>query len=98
VVRVPGRSAGVFEKSARSLLAGEPGPADLADLDGDGALDLLAGSSGSSGELLRGVGDGTFEAWCQVGAPGEVRAVADMDRDGELDLVCGGEALLRGAS
>ena len=89
---------GVFEPSARSLLASEPARLDLADLDGDGALDLIAGSSGSSGELLHGAGDGTFEAWCQVGAPGEVRAVADMDRDGELELVCGGAALLRGAS
>jgi FG-GAP-like repeat len=89
---------GVFEKSVGSQLASEPHQLDLADLDGDGALDLLAGSSGAGGELLHGLGDGTFQPWCQVGALGEVRAVADMDRDGELDLVCGSAAMLRGAS
>lgn len=88
---------GEFGRCVRSPLAGKPEQLALADLDGDGTLDLFAGSSGPRGELLLGLGEGAFEPWCQVGPPGAVRAVADMDRDGQLDLVCDGAVLLRRA-
>ena len=58
----------------------------LADLNGDGKLDLLAGSSSVVGVLL-GKGDGTFAA--VVDYPGGIGSVAlgDLNGDGKLDLL-----------
>jgi hypothetical protein len=60
-----------------------------ADVNGDGAADLLVGDSGSVSVLL-GVGDGTFQpatAYPSGGNEGCWIAVADVNGDGKLDLV-----------
>lgn len=69
-----------------------------ADLDGDGALDLVAGNFAGTFALFRGEGGGKFApeaTWLQAG--GEAMAVdmhsdpmlVDWDKDGDLDLVSG---------
>ncbi len=61
----------------------------LADVDGDGALDLAVANQGSNTvSVLRGNGDGTFLPKQDVaaGAGPAYLAVADIDRDGKLDL------------
>jgi hypothetical protein len=67
----------------------------VADLDGDGALDvLLPGEHGA--ELLRGTGTGSFAAAELIGGPAAYGAsAADVDGDGDLDLFL---AALRGDS
>ncbi|MBI4600781.1 MAG: VCBS repeat-containing protein [Planctomycetes bacterium] len=75
-----------------------------ADLDGDGALDLLSTDSGSdSVAVLLGVGDGTFGAAKAHAAGSGARQseVADFDRDGKADIavlnnIAGNLSLLRG--
>jgi hypothetical protein len=71
---------------------GDTSALSLADLDGDGRLDLLAGTGNGSGSvyLLQGSGDGTFTDQAQpLNARGlETRALAlgDLDCDGASDL------------
>ncbi len=66
-----------------------PGQVELADVDGDGDLDMLAGDA-DDGLLVRlNAGDGTFGAAAAFG-PAELAysfAVADLDGDGELDVL-----------
>jgi hypothetical protein len=59
----------------------------LADLDGDGHLDLAAGN-GNEVEILAGSGDGGFQpaGTFVVGAAPDSIAVADLNGDGRLDL------------
>ncbi len=62
----------------------------LADLDGDGVLDLVARSGDAPAvQVRRGAGDGTFGDKAEYPLVGAVRAlaVADVDGDGVLDLV-----------
>ena len=68
---------------------GQSGTFNLADLSGDGFLDVVAANAlGLS--VLRGRGDGTFSREerlrIQLRAPGRPNDV-DMDADGDLDLV-----------
>ena len=75
-------------------LDGTPTALAVADLDGDGFLDVIvANTSGVSGNLslFRGKGNGTFQISQRVDFPGVIRpagiAVGDVDQDGMLDLV-----------
>jgi hypothetical protein len=84
-----------------------PKYAQLVDVDGDGVLDIVSANqestSGLDVSVLRGAGDGTFDAPQTYGAchkPHEVE-VADFDGDGVRDIAVacwGGDvvALLRG--
>jgi tetratricopeptide (TPR) repeat protein len=64
-----------------------PGAARLlaADLDNNGAADLIAATAGASRVLLAGAG-GSFSA-LKAAVPIGVQATADLDGDGRLDLI-----------
>jgi hypothetical protein len=70
----------------------------LADLNGDGQLDVVtgtfdpgAGNGSYQTDVLLGNGDGTFEAAQAVGPGGRSVGVADFNHDGKLDIVSVGE-------
>ena len=63
----------------------------VADMDGDGDLDLIEGAAGTSGVYLND-GTGVFAARVDLTAtPANTRSVAigDVDGDGDLDIVTG---------
>lgn len=88
------RSAPAFTLVTDTLLGLDVGrrsaPA-LADLNGDGAIDLVVGSE--SGETLVLWGSGTLDQFERAGSlalPGIAAPVfADLDGDGDLDLLAG---------
>lgn len=85
---------GAFAAPATATFAtgAEPHPAVLADLDGDGRLDLLVGCmTGHEVSVRRGVGDGTFTPLPALAVGGSVLGVAvgDLDGDGVPDVVAG---------
>jgi hypothetical protein len=64
---------------------------DISDLTGDGILDIVACSNGSSNiYILRGNGDGTFQEPQALGLGGDLRAgrlaVGDFNGDGSPDI------------
>lgn len=75
--------------------AGRAGPIQLADLNGDGHLDVLAASFEQPDvRVSLGHGDGTFTAApvASVLAPATAMAVADLDGDGAVDLAAPSDA------
>jgi hypothetical protein len=86
----------------------EPQALRVADIDADGAVDLLVSNSYTSGSIaqrearvsvLPGLGDGTFGAAEVVDRrfiDGSDVEVADIDGDGALDVVLGGAEVLFG--
>jgi hypothetical protein len=59
----------------------------VADMNHDGALDILVGDT-ASGTLLMGKGDGTFRLGIPIGASNAVFfAAGDFNKDGKMDLV-----------
>jgi hypothetical protein len=80
----------------RSFAAGNTTRAlAVADFNNDGKLDVITVNENKNLSLLRGNGDGSFQARTSIGLPGGkgARAVAveveDMNRDGKPDLVVG---------
>jgi hypothetical protein len=64
----------------------------LADMDGDGHLDLVAGNYGTESVVYLNDGDGTFDTITHtLGTSGNTIAVAvgDVDGDGDLDVAVG---------
>lgn len=78
---------------------------DLADLNGDGALDVVSVNTVSGSlVLLAGRGDGTFVSAGTIGTASRAQtpALADLDRDGRTDIAvptqCPGLSGLLGAT
>jgi len=82
-----GNGDGTFQAaSAIAMLpyaGGTGGQFAVADINGDGKLDIAAGLSGI---LLLGNGDGTFQTPLDLVAPGPGIVAADFNADGKMDL------------
>jgi len=88
-----GDGKGNFRKSARYRLGPASVAVAVADLDGDGHLDIVAINGGVKGngsvEVFFGKGDGTFKApkTYKLGAYPDFVATADLNGDHHPDLV-----------
>ena len=80
-----GHGDGTFANAGYFTTWGQPSSLILADVNGDGKLDLI--TSGSIANLLLGKGDGTFDAATQLGPGGGAALVTDLNHDGKLDAV-----------
>ncbi len=73
----------------------------VADLDGDGDLDVIAASAERC-LVLEGTEDGGFadrtQAWGLADAVGTSVSIADVDLDGRLDLLLGGRLFVQARS
>ena len=71
----------------------------VADLDGDGLPDIVAGRRGGGVALFRNRGGLRFDELTDGGLPADATAsaiaVADLDNDGDLDVVIAGPGILR---
>jgi hypothetical protein len=91
-----GKGDGAFQTPLSQVVAsGVMAPA-LADLNGDGTLDLMVLAGISFAGLLPGNGDGTFQApqYYSAGANSGSVAIADFNGDGKPDAVTAGGVLL----
>jgi hypothetical protein len=68
-----------------------PDAVAVADLNGDGRLDLVVGNRAGPGVVLLGNGDGTFQPAASYGAGLSSLAVGDFNGDSKLDLVGTGQ-------
>ena len=85
-----GTGDGTFDAAVSYAAGLASGSVAVADVDGDGNLDLVT-TGGTSVSVLPGRGDGTFEAPVSFPVEGSSKdvAVADFNEDGRLDLaVC----------
>ncbi|MFO8098951.1 MAG: VCBS repeat-containing protein, partial [Salinibacter sp.] len=83
---------GSFSEADAGLTDVEAGASSIADVDGDGAPDLLLSGNFATGLYLNN-GDGTFtEAGADlIEAQQSATAIADVDDDGHPDLLVAGE-------
>ena len=76
---------GGFGAPASYAIPQFPSDAEIADVDGDGHLDVLV-MGGLELSLLRGLGDGSLASAVTAGSSAKAIEVADLDGDGVLDL------------
>ncbi len=92
-----GRGDGTFTTAGTYSVDGSAVGLVLADLDGDGVLDMIVSTETAPGgiRVFHGVGDGTFgaEVPYDTGRQSIGLSVFDVDGDGNLDIVLGGEGL-----
>jgi hypothetical protein len=84
-----GNGNGTFRAEVHYPAGGNPTAVAVADLDGDGALDVVvANEFGSTVSVLSGNGDGTLKPQIYFGTGTEPTgvAVADLNRDGVPDI------------
>ena len=64
----------------------------VADVDGDGDLDMLLGNHDTPSHVLLNAGDGSFPTSTELpggSEPTKSIATADVDGDGDLDVLLG---------
>jgi VCBS repeat protein/FG-GAP repeat protein len=86
-----GKGDGTFRPRVTYAVGGVPLFITVADLNGDGHLDLVTANVGRSVSVLLGNGDGTFKAavnYKVLGGPQGI-AVGDFNGDGKPDLLVG---------
>ena len=79
--------------SIAGLAAESPMDVGVADLDGDGVVDVAVATEFGGPTLYRGLGDGVFEessAGPNVATPSSAIVAVDLDLDGHVDLALAG--------
>jgi hypothetical protein len=90
-----GNGDGSYQPARRTVLDPDPsafvGPPLLADLDGDGDLDVVIKSADV--QLVLGDGQGNFTLGDHFAAPGGPFRLGDLDRDGNVDIALTGNGV-----
>jgi predicted dehydrogenase len=86
-----GNGNGTFQAAQNFITDTVPIKVAVADVNGDGKLDIVTANTGGTVSVLLGNGNGTFQAATNISVgsgtyPASV-AVADLNGDGKLDLV-----------
>ena len=85
-----GNGDGTFEPPTPYTFVGYGESAEIADVNGDGALDLVV-SNGYGVGIFLASGKGTFQSMVTYGSGGDSFAIADINGDGKPDLLVANE-------